>query len=668
MATTGISEHELHELGKLYVTDMSISLTSLAEELTHKHGRRINRKVLSSELRSLGYARTRAQVAESKGVIGRLKKSVLEDADMEAARKAIVTSYGSLESFVARVESGELSLEAVGRESGANSYFARKVLVEAGGSPPPAATADTYVHALERLASQGWTKAAITSAFNAPEFSRGDLLAKFRQFEPTMSEKRFGKILDHLGLRMTEEQIKRAQGRRSRTMLEDGLAAVTDAGYTPESLAKLYDSDFAVRFADLFELVISKTSLPITERQIVRYVSPLTTSTTRSREEHNFARWLESATEHKIIRNDRKVLSGKELDFIIPALKLAIEFNGDYWHSDEFMFANHGCSSTSYHAAKADAAKKSDLTLVHVWESDWQKHRERTTAELARVFAGDKPSTNLLRLQGPVMKRLKPHVTPGEIQVGKFFAEGSCGRSTVAFVGSEDNPYLRARAATKAGLRLKQIYPWDSTEVIDHLLGFERATIKRKLSARKLEVREVAKKPEREFLDANHVQGFVRGSKWAKGLFDGDELLAVATFGPSRFRKGYEYEFLRYAVKRGVIIRGGAPRLMKRFVSDVNPKSVLSYVDYAHTTGDTFLPSCGFIELKPSGGTVMWVHKDGRYFTQSSIQRLGADRLLGTSYGPREVCGLNNEGIMKAEGFAAYRTAGNRVFEWRATT
>ena len=664
MATTGISEHELHELGELYVTDMSISLTSLSEELEHKHGRRIDRKVLSSELRALGYARTRAQIAQSKRVIGRLKKSVLEDADMDAARKAIISCYGSLANFVARVESGELSIEAAGRESGANSYFARKVLVEAGGTPPPASAADTYVHALERLASKGWDEAAITSAFNNPEFNRGELLAKLQQFEPTMSEKRFGKILAHLGLRMTEEQIKHAQGRRSRTMLEDGLAAVADAGYTPESLAKLYDDDFAVRFADLFELVSSKTSLPVTERQIVRYVSPLTTSTTRSREEHNFARWLESTTDHEIVRNDRKILSGKELDFVIPSLGLAIEFNGDYWHSDEFMFANHGCSSSSYHAAKVEDAKRNGLALVQVWESDWQKRRSHVIAELTKFLAGNGPNASLLRLQGSVMKRLKPYVTPEELPIGQFYAEGRCGRSAVAFVGSADNPYLRARAATKAGIRLKQIYPWDSAETIDRLLSFESANIERKLSARKLEVREISKKSEREFLDANHVQGFVRGSKWARGLFMGDELLAVATFGPSRFRKGYEYEFLRYAVKKGVIIRGGAPRLMKRFVSDVNPKSVLSYVDYAHTTGDTFLPSCGFVELKPSGGTIMWLHKDGRYFTQSSIHRLGADRLLGTSYGPREVCGLNNEGIMKAEGFAAYRTAGNRVFEW----
>ena len=64
----------------------------------------------------------------------------------------------------------------------------------------------------------------------------------------------------------------------------------------------------------------------------------------------------------------------------------------------------------------------------------------------------------------------------------------------------------------------------------------------------------------------------------------------------------------------------------------------------------------------------MWYRaSDGKTVPSSSIQRLGADRLLGTSYGPREVCGLNNEGIMKAEGFVAYKTAGNRVFEWRAT-
>ena len=37
------------------------------------------------------------------------------------------------------------------------------------------------------------------------------------------------------------------------------------------------------------------------------------------------------------VSNSRKVLSnGKELDFFDKERNIAIEFNGDYWHSDKF--------------------------------------------------------------------------------------------------------------------------------------------------------------------------------------------------------------------------------------------------------------------------------------------------------------------------------------------
>ncbi len=37
----------------------------------------------------------------------------------------------------------------------------------------------------------------------------------------------------------------------------------------------------------------------------------------------------------KVINNDRKVLNGLEIDIYIPELKLAIEYDGRYWHDDE---------------------------------------------------------------------------------------------------------------------------------------------------------------------------------------------------------------------------------------------------------------------------------------------------------------------------------------------
>jgi hypothetical protein len=36
-----------------------------------------------------------------------------------------------------------------------------------------------------------------------------------------------------------------------------------------------------------------------------------------------------------LIENDRELIKPYELDIVIPELKLAIEFNGTYWHSEK---------------------------------------------------------------------------------------------------------------------------------------------------------------------------------------------------------------------------------------------------------------------------------------------------------------------------------------------
>lgn len=63
--------------------------------------------------------------------------------------------------------------------------------------------------------------------------------------------------------------------------------------------------------------------------------------------------------------NNRTVLSGTELDIWIPQYKLAIEFNGLYWHSELFK-------SDKYHINKTLRCRELDIDLIHIWEDDWK--------------------------------------------------------------------------------------------------------------------------------------------------------------------------------------------------------------------------------------------------------------------------------------------------------
>jgi hypothetical protein len=233
---------------------------------------------------------------------------------------------------------------------------------------------------------------------------------------------------------------------------------------------------------------------------------------------------------------------------------------------------------------------------------------------------------------------------------------------------SEDYHFKRALEARAEGKTLIQWYGWENEQALIRLLQSRLGGSFRKYSARKLSLKVITSKEANEFLTLYHIQGGMRGQSHCFGLYASEELVAVATFGKARFKSKAEWEFLRYAVKGGVIIHGGPGRLFSAFVDVVSPKTVVSYVDFNHTTrSSVFLGSLGFVEGAPTGPAVVW-HRvtDGKRVRETSLLAIGADRLLGTSYGRPEECGLVNRDIMLLEGFLPVATAGNRVFLWNS--
>lgn len=65
----------------------------------------------------------------------------------------------------------------------------------------------------------------------------------------------------------------------------------------------------------------------------------------------------------KLEYNKRNYING-ELDIYIPDHKLALEFNGLYWHSDKFK-------PNDYHITKTKRAIEAGISLFHIWEDDW---------------------------------------------------------------------------------------------------------------------------------------------------------------------------------------------------------------------------------------------------------------------------------------------------------
>ena len=74
--------------------------------------------------------------------------------------------------------------------------------------------------------------------------------------------------------------------------------------------------------------------------------------------------------EEIVIRNDKTILDGKEIDILIENRHIGIEFNGLYWHGE-----NKG-KDRNYHKNKYLAAKKRGIQLITIWEDDWDNHQD----------------------------------------------------------------------------------------------------------------------------------------------------------------------------------------------------------------------------------------------------------------------------------------------------
>lgn len=72
----------------------------------------------------------------------------------------------------------------------------------------------------------------------------------------------------------------------------------------------------------------------------------------------------------KGFKKDRKILSPKEIDFYNKDLKLGIEFNGNYWHSENVV-------DNKYHINKTLNAQKQNVFLYHIWEHEWVNERKK---------------------------------------------------------------------------------------------------------------------------------------------------------------------------------------------------------------------------------------------------------------------------------------------------
>lgn len=86
--------------------------------------------------------------------------------------------------------------------------------------------------------------------------------------------------------------------------------------------------------------------------------------------------FIKSIYDDEIIIHSRSIIKPLELDIYLPKLNLAIEYNGNYFHSIE-----HGISK-DYHLKKSMLCRDKNIRLIHIYEFEDIQHQMKLLKDL----------------------------------------------------------------------------------------------------------------------------------------------------------------------------------------------------------------------------------------------------------------------------------------------
>lgn len=143
------------------------------------------------------------------------------------------------------------------------------------------------------------------------------------------------------------------------------------------------------------------------------------------------------------------------------------------------------------------------------------------------------------------------------------------------------NKYLECQ---KQNIRLLTIWEdWikNKPEIVESIIRNKLGLNNNTIYARKTIIQEIDSKTCNTFLDNNHIQG--RSAATVRlGLYYNDELVSIMTFSPPRVNMGsknhkQQWELVRFCNKLNTRVVGGASKLLKYFIKNYQPTSIVSF-------------------------------------------------------------------------------------------
>lgn len=127
-------------------------------------------------------------------------------------------------------------------------------------------------------------------------------------------------------------------------------------------------------------------------------------------------------------------------------------------------------------------------------------------------------------------------------------------------------------------------------DIIKQILKHRLNKSNNKIFARKCEIREINNNEYKLFCNDYHIQGY-RPAKIKLGLYFNNKLVQIASFNKCNKYHKEDYEWIRGCISSNNIVVGGTSKLLKYFIKQYNPQSILCFSDNNLFNGNGYLQS-----------------------------------------------------------------------------
>ena len=103
----------------------------------------------------------------------------------------------------------------------------------------------------------------------------------------------------------------------------------------------------------------------------------------KSEKQREIIQFVNKVTQGAFVPEDRKHICPYEIDMLNEKLMLGIEFDGIYWH------CHFNGNPDNHLAAKTDMCNQKGITLVHVFEDEWDERKKQCKAMLQQIISAD---------------------------------------------------------------------------------------------------------------------------------------------------------------------------------------------------------------------------------------------------------------------------------------